>query len=109
MPMDRRFTPEELAALRVQADEHGYIVSPDVHVMLDVLEDQRDEIARLKEVIAAKSPEDGKSVRVEMNTTPEGKPCLIVTAPVHFDEQRLAETIAGAMNLWTATAEHMAR
>ena len=66
------------------------------------------EVERLKQVVAAKPPEDGKSLRVEMNTTPAGKPCLIVTAPIHFDEQRLADTIAGILNVWWAVAEDLA-
>ena len=67
------------------------------------------EVERLKQVVAAKPPEDGKSLRVEMNTTPAGKPCLIVTAPIHFDEQRLADTIAGILNVWWSIAEDLSQ
>lgn len=66
------------------------------------------EVSRLKEVVAAKPPESGKAVRVEMNTTPAGTPCLIVTAPVYFEEERLAELIASTMVLWFETAAALA-
>lgn len=67
------------------------------------------EIMRLKEVVAAKPPEDGKTVRVEMNTTADGRPCLIVTAPVYFEEERLGSIIASVMNLWCGVAGELAK
>jgi len=70
--------------------------------------DRDNEIERLKEIVRAQGAEvQAKTIRVEMNTTKEGKPCLIVTDPIG-DEQKLAETVAGAMTLWLSTADALA-
>jgi hypothetical protein len=68
----------------------------------------RTEVSRLKECAAAQPLEDGRSCRVSMELTAEKRPCLIVTAPAHWDEAKLGDTIAGVLNLWTATADALA-
>jgi hypothetical protein len=68
----------------------------------------RAEVSRLKECAAAQPLEDGRSCRVSMELTADKRPCLIVTAPAHWDEAKLGDTIAGVLNLWTATADALA-
>lgn len=66
------------------------------------------EIERLRACAAAAPLTDGRSCRVSMDLTPEGKPCLIVTAPARWDEAKLGDIIAGTLNLWEKTAQALA-
>lgn len=63
------------------------------------------EIARLRELLAERPLDEGKVYRFETGSTPTGQMTLIVTAPSYATEAKVAELVAGYVNLLFNLAE----
>jgi hypothetical protein len=77
-------------------------------VVYDERDELRLEVARLRACADAAPLADGRTCRVSMDLESGRRPCLIVTAPAHWDEAKLGHVIAGTLNLWTGTAAALA-
>jgi predicted Ser/Thr protein kinase len=82
-----------------------------LEALVSVIEQERDEARveaqRLRDLVEAKPNEDPKAIRIEVSTSAQGLPILVVTADRAFEEERLAQTIAEFLNLLFSVANEL--